>query len=148
MAEPVRVVLASPPQQPGAPHVTTIHLDPVELGRVEIRIERTNDGPAKIELTAERPETLLRLLHDQPQLQQALDQAGVPQQGRTISFSLAPDTGASGSAFANLAGDGASSGNGQRSQQGYGHMNTPGSDVVDAQIPLPVRSRTGLDITA
>ncbi len=148
VAEPVRVVLAAPPQQSGAPHVTTIQLDPAELGRVQIRIERsTTDGPVKVELAAERPETLLRLIHDQPQLQQALDQAGIPQQGRSVSFSLAADGGGSSSPFTNLAGDGASNGNGQRSPQGYGNQSAPTNDADEA-IPIPTWNRTGLDITA
>lgn len=148
IVDPVHVILAAPPQQANEPHVTTIQLDPAELGRVEIRIERTGDGPAKVELAAERPETLLRLVHDQPQLQQALDQAGIPQHGRTITFSLASDNGGNGSSFANSAGGGTFNGNGQRSQQGYGNPNASTIDATDTLLPTPAWNRTGLDITA
>ena len=40
-------------------------------------------------LIVERPQTLLLLLRDQDQLHRALDQAGVPADGRTVSFHLA-----------------------------------------------------------
>ena len=56
----------------------TLRLDPAELGHVQIRIDRPQDAPARVEITAERPETLALLQRDQPQLQRALDQAGVP----------------------------------------------------------------------
>ena len=154
---PVQVTLANPPQgtggSTGGAQILTIHLKPDELGRVEIRIERPADGPARIELAVERPETLLRLVHDQAQLQQALDQAGISPTGRTIQFNLAPDT-SSGTGFgasasgANASGDGASGGNGQRFQQGYtGHASrTP--DELDLPITATAWARTGLDITA
>lgn len=148
VAEPVRVILASPPQQSGGPQVTTIQLDPVELGRVEIRIERSTDGPAKVELAAERPDTLLRLVHDQPQLQHALDQAGIPQSGRTITFSLAPDNASTSASFSNSADNGNQNGQGQRSQQGYAGPNATASDIIDSNLSSPVWTRTGLDITA
>ena len=146
IAEPVRILLAAPAQQSNAPHVTTIQLDPAELGRVEIRIERTGDGPAKVELAAQRPETLLRLVHDQPQLQQALDQAGIPQHGRTITFSLAPDGGAS--SFASFAGGGHANGNGQRSPPNFGVPNDITAETIETTSTSPARNRAGLNITA
>ena len=81
----------------------TIRLDPAELGRIEIRIERGDNGPARIELSAGRQETLDLMRHDQPALHRALDQAGVPVEGRQLTFSLSPDLagqdGGSGGAF-------------------------------------------------
>jgi flagellar hook-length control protein FliK len=155
IVEPVKVVLTSPSQGgTTTPHVTTIQITPAELGRVDVRIERTNDGPAKIELIAERPETLSRLVHDQSQLQQALDQAGIPQNNRTIEFSLAPAT-TDGAAFSsNLSGNNASGGetasnNFQRQNNAYYNQNSNGSD--DDQLTSPTQSRivrTGIDITA
>lgn len=91
-AEQVGPVLASftaSPVLPGAPRQLVIRLDPAELGRVQLRIERTPGGPARVELLVERPETLL-LLRDQPQLHRALDLAGVPAIDRTLQFQLAP----------------------------------------------------------
>ena len=66
-----------------------MRLNPGELGHVQITIARPNDGPASVSLVAERPETLLLLLRDQPHLNQALDQAGIPSEARTLTFDLA-----------------------------------------------------------
>lgn len=83
---PVLVTLAG---TSGAAAVT-VTLDPVELGRVEISVRRGEDQRAKVQVVAERPETLLLLLRDQSSLDRALAQAGVGPEGRAISFDLAP----------------------------------------------------------
>ena len=74
---------------PTPPRVLSVQLDPEELGRVRIRIEQGGDGPARVDLTAERPETLQLLLRDQTALHHALDQAGVTPDARVIRFHLA-----------------------------------------------------------
>ena len=68
----------------------TIRLEPVELGQLEIRIERTGDQAARVHLMVERPETLALLRRDQPALERALDQAGLAAEGREILIQLAP----------------------------------------------------------
>src|SRR6185503_14296221 len=67
----------------------TVRLDPPELGHVEVRIERPPEAPARVEITVEKAETLTLLLRDQPQLQHALDQAGVPPEGRSVTIHIA-----------------------------------------------------------
>ena len=67
----------------------TMRLDPPELGRVRVRIDRPIDAPARVEITVEKVETLTLLLRDQQQLQHALDQAGVPAEGRSVTFHVA-----------------------------------------------------------
>ncbi len=74
----------------GAPQSLVIRLDPMELGRVQVRIKRSPDGSARVDLVVERPDTLLLLLRDQPQLHRALDLAGVPSTDRTLQFHLTP----------------------------------------------------------
>jgi flagellar hook-length control protein FliK len=66
----------------------TIALHPGELGRVELRVEKHADGRLAIALAAERPETLALLRSDQGALDRALTQAGLPPDGRSISFDL------------------------------------------------------------
>ena len=94
------VVFALAGSGPGDARSLSIRLDPLELGRVEIRIERAGDGATSVEVIAEKPETLALLQHDHGGLTRALDQAGVgQQQGRSMSFSLATqdrDSGAPG----------------------------------------------------
>jgi len=81
--------IALPAAAPGAAQTLVIRLDPLELGRVQIRVERSQDGPARVALSVERTDTLMLLLQDRPRLDQALDQAGVPAAGRIVEFSLA-----------------------------------------------------------
>jgi hypothetical protein len=75
----------------------TVRLHPAELGMVQVRIERATSGLTQIDITADRPETLLALQRDQPSLHRTLDQAGVPSAGRTISFHAVPPAPASSS---------------------------------------------------
>ncbi|PZP47966.1 MAG: hypothetical protein DI601_01745 [Azospirillum brasilense] len=63
-------------------------LEPAELGRVEIRLER-DGGKASLHVQAERPETLALLQRDGAELNRALSQAGLaPEGGLSMSFSL------------------------------------------------------------
>ena len=70
----------------------TIALDPVELGRVEVSIGQGKEA-GQIRIVAERPETLALLQRDQRELDRALNQAGLDDMGRSLSFSLASDQG-------------------------------------------------------
>lgn len=67
----------------------TIRLDPVELGQLEIRIERSADA-TRVNVLVERPETLALLRRDQPALERALDQAGMSSEQRDIVLQLVP----------------------------------------------------------
>ena len=71
----------------GTQHLT-LRLDPANLGQVEIRVDRPKFGPPEVRIAVERSETLALLQHDRHQLQQALDQAGIPSEGRQIEFRL------------------------------------------------------------
>ena len=74
--------------RPDGTSTLTLRLQPPELGQVHIAIERPQDAPPRVEITVERSETLTLLMRDQPQLQRALDQAGVPSEGRSVTFHL------------------------------------------------------------
>jgi hypothetical protein len=75
----------------------TVQLAPEELGTVQISLARNADGGTTVSIIAERTETLALLAGDQPSLQRSLDQAGIPAEGRSLSFSLAaPDPGTGG----------------------------------------------------
>ena len=67
----------------------TLRLDPIELGHIEVTIDRQHGMPAAITLSVERPETLLRLVRDQEQLSRALDRAGLTAGDRDLRFQLA-----------------------------------------------------------
>jgi flagellar hook-length control protein FliK len=139
----------------------TMRLEPPDLGQVQIRIDRpTVDTAARVAITVEKPETLTLLLRDQPELQRALDQAGVPVEGRSVTFHIATpapaartDTAAAPlptGSTSSMGGDmshGASRDSGRRTQPDAVSAND--SDQVEAiQAAEPTWLRAGLDITA
>ncbi|AWV22287.1 Flagellar hook-length control protein FliK [Roseomonas mucosa] len=72
----------------GAEGRVEVVLEPAELGRVAIRLER-DSGKARLHVQAERPETLALLQRDGAELNRALSQAGLaPEGGLSMSFSL------------------------------------------------------------
>jgi len=64
-----------------------IRLDPPELGRIDVRLDVDNGGNVTSRLTADRPETLDLLRRDAPQLERALQHAGLNTEGG-LQFSL------------------------------------------------------------
>jgi len=127
----------------------TIRLAPAELGRVDVRIDRADDGTASVQVLVERPETLKLLQADQPLLNQALDKAGVPQEGRSLSLSLAlPDPGGSG-AGAGSFGGGLAGGQSGGARQPPSQPNPAPTTTQDYPVsPAPAWQRAGINITA
>jgi hypothetical protein len=105
----------------------TVRLHPAELGMVQVRIERAVSGLTQIDITADRPETLLALQRDQPALHRTLDHAGVPSAGRTVSFHAAvpPAPASSGGGPTTSGQGGGQHGAAGRSQ--YGNADADGS---------------------
>ncbi|MEJ0078324.1 MAG: flagellar hook-length control protein FliK [Alphaproteobacteria bacterium] len=64
-----------------------IRLDPPELGRIDVRLDVDNGGNVTSRLTVERAETLDLLRRDAPQLERALQHAGL-NTGGGLQFSL------------------------------------------------------------
>ena len=67
----------------------SLQLTPTGLGRVDIRLDQPPDGPARITLTAEHPQTLVALQRDETGLSLALDRAGLAGEGRVVVYHLA-----------------------------------------------------------
>jgi flagellar hook-length control protein FliK len=65
-----------------------IRLDPADLGQIDVRIEVDRSGQVTSHLTVEKPETLSLLRQDAPQLQQALNDAGLKTGNGGLQFSL------------------------------------------------------------
>ena len=112
----------------------TVTLDPVELGRVEVSIGQGKEA-GQVRIVAERAETLALLQRDQRELDRALNQAGLGDMARSLSFSLASDQGR------------------QQHQQGAAHQGSPQfsgilggpeADRLIAPTPYPARSATSL----
>ncbi|WP_291607820.1 flagellar hook-length control protein FliK [Bradyrhizobium sp.] len=65
-----------------------VRLDPADLGRIDVRISVDRNGQIISHLTVEKPETLAMLQQDAPQLQRALDDAGLKTGSNGLQFSL------------------------------------------------------------
>lgn len=65
-----------------------IKLTPPELGRIDVQLNVDSNGQVTSHMTVERPETLQLLQSQQPQLQQALEQAGLTTADNGLQFSL------------------------------------------------------------
>jgi len=75
-------------------------LHPAALGDVAIRIVRGADGATAVHIDVARPEALAALHRDAPQLQAALDRAGLPAAARSVTLALAPNLPATPQGFA------------------------------------------------
>ncbi|HEX2940493.1 MAG TPA: flagellar hook-length control protein FliK [Rhodopila sp.] len=146
-----------------------LHLHPADLGSVQIRIERSGPGLARIEVVAAKPDTLTMLQNSQAQLHQSLDLAGMPADGRTLTFHMAapqadtqagngntPTSGLLDGGFANSGqpnGQGSGGGNrspyqGQPADGFQGAMPFAPGDTLPAGALAARSYRVGLDITA
>jgi hypothetical protein len=65
-----------------------IRLDPADLGRIDVRVDVDRNGQVTSHLRVEKPETLSMLRQDAPQLQRALDDAGLKTGNGGLQFSL------------------------------------------------------------
>ena len=70
-----------------------LRLDPADLGRIDVRIDVDRSGQVTSHLTVEKPETLSMLRQDAPQLQQALNDAGLKTSSNGLQFSLRDQSG-------------------------------------------------------
>ena len=65
-----------------------ISLTPPELGRIDVQLNVDGNGQVTTHMTVDRPETLALLQNQQPQLQSALEQAGLTTADSGMQFSL------------------------------------------------------------
>jgi chemotaxis protein MotD len=65
-----------------------IRLDPAELGRIDVRLDVDRHGHVTSHLIVEKAETLAMLRQDAPQLQRALEDAGLKTGNNGLQFSL------------------------------------------------------------
>jgi flagellar hook-length control protein FliK len=65
-----------------------IRLDPPELGRIDVRLDVDSSGNVTSRLVVERAETLDVLRRDAPELQRALQDAGLKTSDNGLQFTL------------------------------------------------------------
>lgn len=88
-----------------------IRLDPVELGRIDVKLEIDAAGSVRAHLLVDRPETLAFLQRDSSHLQRAFEQAGLSATSDGVALSLrqgSTDTGGGSSGRGGTPDDGAS----------------------------------------
>ena len=66
----------------------TIQLKPIELGRIEIKLEMSSEGKVTAAVTADNPETLNLLQREARGLERALQDAGLRADANDLEFSL------------------------------------------------------------
>lgn len=98
-----------------------IRLDPAELGRIDVRLDVDKHGQVTSHLTVERPATLDMLRRDAPQLQRALEDAGLKTGDSGLQFSLRDQ-----------------SSSGQQNDHGSGHQSR--RLVIAEEITAPVQA--------
>lgn len=72
--------------------VFDIRLDPAELGRVDVRLELSQDQRVQAILSAERPETLAELQRSARELERALNEAGLELEKDGLEFQLSENS--------------------------------------------------------
>ena len=65
-----------------------IRLDPPDLGRIDVHLDVDRDGHVTSRVVVDRPETLDALRRDAPDLERALQQAGLKTSDNGLQFSL------------------------------------------------------------
>lgn len=120
-----------------------ISLKPVELGKIEIKLEVGADGRVTAQVTADRPETLAILQKDSKGLEKALSDAGLKAEETSLSFNLRGEQ----QQNANTGAEGRRAGRGRgRAAEGLGEVRGNGFDTAAAQ-PRRLSGRSGVDIT-
>lgn len=117
-----------------------IRLDPPELGRIDVRLGVDGSGQVTTHVTVDRADTLQLLQSQQPQLQQALEQAGLKTADNGLQFTLRDQS---------FAGQNGGSGGQQQQAAPPPQLVIPEPNVAPidtAQIYARLRLGNGLDI--
>jgi chemotaxis protein MotD len=117
-----------------------IRLDPPELGRIDVRLDVHKDGQVTSRLVVEKAETLDLLRRDAPQLERALQDAGLKTSDNGLQFTLR-DQGSSGQ---NQAWSDGSRGNAARLVVPDSDM--PPVDIAQSGYGSSLRAGGGIDI--
>ena len=118
-----------------------IRLDPPELGRIDVRLDVDGSGQVRTHVTVDRADTLQLLQSQQPQLERALEQAGLKTADNGLQFTLRDQS---------FAGQNGGAGGQQYPNQPAAPVVFPDIDAVPidtAQIYARLRLGKGLDIS-
>lgn len=119
----------------GKLNAMTLHLEPADLGRVDIQLKFAEDGALKAHMFVEKPETLAMLQRDSQALQNSLQEAGIDLDDNAFSFNLKQD---------NEHAENDNNSGGTADQNG-----AEGTDLTDAQMAIETEqyiSKTGVNL--
>ena len=115
-----------------------IRLDPPELGRIDVRLDVDRNGQVTSHVTVDRADTLQLLQSQQPQLQRALEQAGLKTTNNGLQFTLRDQS---------FAGQNGGGNGGQPTRAAACHSRMPKLPAIDTtRIYSRWNLRSGLDI--
>lgn len=119
----------------------TIQLKPVELGRIEIKLEMSEDHKVRVTVTADSKDTLSLLQTDARTLERTLNDAGLRTDANNLHFNLRSDTDAQSAEGQN--------GRGTGKQGADGHAETAGdADDANYDYTAAAFARGGVDTFA
>ena len=114
-----------------------IRLDPPELGRIDVRLNVDRNGQVTSHITVDRADTLQLLQSQQPQLERALEQAGLKTADNGLQFTLRDQS---------FAGQNGSSGGGQPNAAQLVIPDAELAPVETTQIYSRLSLGSGIDI--
>jgi flagellar hook-length control protein FliK len=121
-------------------HQFDIRLDPPELGRIEVRLDVDRNGQVTSHITVDRADTLQLLQSQQPQLERALEQAGLKTADNGLQFTLRDQS---------FAGQNGQNGNGAGTQASAPPLAAADADqpiIPTAQAYSRIGRASGIDI--
>jgi flagellar hook-length control protein FliK len=122
--------------QPGS-NQFDIRLHPPELGRIDVRLDVDRNGQVTSHITADRADTLQLLQRQQPQLERALEQAGLKTADNGLQFTLRDQS---------FAGQNGSSGGDQQNAAQLVVSDAELAPIETTQIYSRLRLGGGIDI--
>jgi flagellar hook-length control protein FliK len=115
----------------------TVALHPVELGRVEVKLDIDKDKNVTATIVVDRPATLDMLRNDAKALERALQDAGLQTGSGSLSFNLRDSNGQNGSPTQNDTGTGGSgSGTGTGGSEAKAEVRTDVISTADGYVDL------------
>jgi hypothetical protein len=123
-----------------------IQLRPLDLGRIEVKLEMLGDGHVSATVTADKPETLALLQKDVKGLEKALEDAGLKTDSSATSFNLRGDQQQNANRGQNSNGQRPGAGPSLGFAQGA-DTDTPALAAVQAQRATRAGLRSGVDIS-
>jgi flagellar hook-length control protein FliK len=118
----------------------TIQLKPLELGRIDVKLEMSADHKVSVTVTADNKETLALLQSDSKTLESTLNDAGLRTDSANLHFSLRSESDAR-QAEQNA-------GNGKSGGAAANDANVPDLDALEFDYAAAARTRGGVDTFA